>query len=121
MTLSEKKVIVDYLKKGDEVSKILLADLAENEYPQKIHDLLHGVFEAIMQVEELEKHSLNIDAKNIMFEIECNYTLEEVQDYEFLEGQLSMMADESEDFKRRIFKIGVNAVLEEFYKAYSNK
>jgi hypothetical protein len=58
------------------------------------------------------------EAKNIMDEIECNYTFEERQDLELLADQLRMMADENEDFENRVFEIGVNAILEEFNKKY---
>ena len=59
------------------------------------------------------------EAKNIMDEIECNYTFEERQDLELLADQLRMMAGENEDFENRVFEIGVNAILKEFNKEYA--
>ncbi|MDU6263788.1 MAG: hypothetical protein E6600_04730 [Anaerocolumna aminovalerica] len=116
MTLNEKKIIVDYLKNGCEVGKIILSDLIENEYPQEIHEILRGVLNSIMEVDVLNKFNINNDAENIMHEIECNFALEEKQNFELLAEQLHMMADEDEAFKNRIFEIGINAILEEFYR-----
>mgnify|MGYP001446313335 FL=1 len=62
MTLNEKKVIVEYLRAGDKVSQILMADLAENDYPREIYDILNGVFEAIIQVDELDNFKQSNDA-----------------------------------------------------------
>jgi len=102
MTLNEKKIIVDYLKNGYEVGKILLTDLTENEYPQEIQEILSGVFNSIMEVDFLNKFSINNDAENIMHEIECNFALEEKQNFELLAEQLHMMADEDESFRNMI-------------------
>lgn len=118
MTLNEKKVIVEYLRAGDKVSQILMADLAENDYPREIYDILNGVFEAIMQVDELDNFKLSNDANQFMKEIECNYIYEEKRDFDLMAEQLRMIADEDETFENRMFEIGINAILEEFYKKY---
>lgn len=118
MTFNEKKVIVEYLRAGEDVSRILMADLAENDYPREIYDILNGVFEAIMQVDEINKFKLNNDANEIMKEIECNYLFEEKQDLELIADELRKISDEDECMANRIFEIGINAILEEFYKKY---
>lgn len=121
MTLTEKKVIVDYLRKGDEVSEILFADLANYEYPQEIHDLLSGLFEAIMQVDAIDKYETDNGTKQFLKEIEDNYALEELRNFDLLSDQLRMMSDETESIKNRIFEIGINAILNEAYKNYVSK
>lgn len=120
MTLKEKKVIVDYLRKGDEVAQILLADLVENEYPQEVQEILSGVFEAIMRVDELDSYKLNDDIEEIVDGIVCNYTLEELQNCDLMADQLRTAADENESFENSIFEIGVNAILEEIQNKHNN-
>ena len=53
-----------------------------------------------------------------MKEIECNYIYEEKRDFDLMAEQLRMIADEDETFENRMFEIGINAILEEFYKKY---